>query len=101
MGLVLVEAMSAGLPCVAVGKYGPGEVVIDGETGFVVPLDEGPFADAVGRLLTDQHLRRRMGSAAQRRARHFDPGLAGDAMLAVYRETRQPRTAAGSVAQAA
>jgi glycosyltransferase involved in cell wall biosynthesis len=87
MGLVLVEAMGAGLPCVAVGKYGPGEVVIDGETGFVVPFDERRFAEATAKLLTDRHLHQRMASAARRRASDFDPLLAGDAMLAAYQET--------------
>jgi glycosyltransferase involved in cell wall biosynthesis len=101
MGLVLVEAMSAGLPCVAVGEYGPGEVVIDGETGFVVPFDERPFADALARLLRDPSLRHRMGQAARQRARHFDPESAGDAMLNTYYETVQLRTAVHSVPQLA
>jgi glycosyltransferase involved in cell wall biosynthesis len=89
MGLVLVEAMGAGLPCVAVGKYGPGEIVIDGETGFVVPFDERRFAEATAKLLTDRHLRQRMACAARHRASDFDPLLAGDAMLAAYQETAE------------
>jgi 1,2-diacylglycerol 3-alpha-glucosyltransferase len=86
MGLVLVEAMGAGLPCVAVGKYGPGEIVTDGETGLVVPFDEARFAEATGTLLSDRHLRHRMGRAARQRACDFDPLLAGDAMLEAYHE---------------
>jgi len=86
MGLVLVEAMGAGLPCVAVGKYGPGEVVIDGQTGFVVPFDERRFAEATAKLLADRRLRQQMASAARKRASDFDPLLAGDAMLAAYQE---------------
>jgi 1,2-diacylglycerol 3-alpha-glucosyltransferase len=101
MGLVLVEAMSAGLPCVAVDRYGPREVVINGETGFVVPFDERRFAEAAAKLLTDQRLRRRMGEAAKRRAKHFDPALAGDAMIAVYHETVRSRAGVPSLAQVA
>ncbi|UCC68007.1 MAG: glycosyltransferase, partial [Armatimonadota bacterium] len=86
MGLVLVEAMSAGLPCVAVGKYGPGEVVIDGETGFVVPFDEQRLAGATAELLTNRRLRHRMARAALQRASDFDPLIAADAMLAAYHE---------------
>jgi len=91
MGLVLVEAMGAGLPCIAIGRYGPGEIVIDGETGFVVPFDERRFAEATARLLSDRHLRYRMGRAARQRADDFDPLLAGDAMLQAYREAIELR----------
>jgi glycosyltransferase involved in cell wall biosynthesis len=91
MGLVLVEAMGAGLPCVAVGEYGPGEVVIDGEPGFVVPFDEQRFAEATAELLTDRHLRHRIARAAQQHASDFDPLLAGDAMLAAYEEAAELR----------
>ena len=96
MGLVLVEAMGAGLPCIAIGKYGPAEVVIDGETGLVVPFDEARFAEATATLLSDRHLRQRMACAARQRARDFDPLLAGDAMLEAYREASELRRASTS-----
>ena len=46
------------------------EVVVDGETGTLVPPDdEEALASAVEVLLADEDLRRRMGASGQRRAR--------------------------------
>src|SRR4051794_22234420 len=48
-GLVMVEAMACGTPVIAFAEGSAPEVVIDGETGFVVE-DEAAMASAVGRL---------------------------------------------------
>jgi len=84
LGIALVEAMSVGLPCVAIDRYGPSEVVIDGLTGFLTAFDEGDFCRAIRRLLDDPPLRRRMGEAARRRARDFDPGATTARLVDVY-----------------
>ena len=86
MGIVLVEAMSAGLPCVAVDKYGPSEVVVDGVTGFLTEFDERDFGEAVRWLLDNPFLRHRMGTAARLRARDFDPDTAAAKLVRVYEE---------------
>jgi glycosyltransferase involved in cell wall biosynthesis len=86
MGIVLVEAMSAGLPCVAVDKYGPSEVVRDGVTGFLTAFDEREFSVAVRWLLDDPLLRHRMAAAARIRARDFDPDVTAARMVQVYEE---------------
>lgn len=39
-GLVLLEAMSCGLPVITTDSGGPSEIVTDGETGYVVPVDD-------------------------------------------------------------
>lgn len=72
-GVVLAEAMAAGLPCVATRVGGIPEVVAEGETGLLVPAgDPEALAQAVLRLLRDPGLRRRMGRAGRRRVReHF------------------------------
>ena len=45
------------------------DVVQDGETGLLVPVDEpGPLADAMARLAGDPQLRQRLGAAARQRA---------------------------------
>ena len=47
-GQVLVEGMACGLPAVAVDAFGPSEIVDDGETGWLVPPDDGDaLADAL------------------------------------------------------
>ena len=67
-GMVNLEAMEHGKPVVATVFGGSQEVVLDGETGFVAnPYDVEAFADAIGRLLADPELRRRMGDAGRER----------------------------------
>lgn len=63
---VLVEAMALGTPCVATPVTGIPEVVLDGETGLLVPeRDAGALATALGRLLDDAALRVRIAAAAR------------------------------------
>jgi glycosyltransferase involved in cell wall biosynthesis len=67
--LSIEEAMAAGLPVVASAVGGVPEIVVDGETGFLVPPgDSERLAEALRLLLADPGLRRRMGAAARARA---------------------------------
>jgi len=60
------EYMAAGRPVVATGVGVIPELVVDGETGFVVePGDPAPMSDAILRLLGDEGLARRMGEAGR------------------------------------
>lgn len=64
----LLEAQSAGVPAVVSDIPGNRAVVVDGETGLVVPAgDAEALAHALIRLLSDLDLRRRLGAAARRR----------------------------------
>jgi glycosyltransferase involved in cell wall biosynthesis len=64
----LLEAMAAGRPVVATRVGGNPEVVVDGESGLLVPpRDPQAMADAVLRLLREPELACRMGEAARRR----------------------------------
>ncbi|MEO8076967.1 MAG: glycosyltransferase [Acidobacteriota bacterium] len=70
LGTSLLDAMAAGKPVVATAVGGIPEVVVDGETGFLVPpRDHAAMAGAIERLLTDEPLRRRMGEAGRARVR--------------------------------
>lgn len=66
--LVMIEAMSVGLPVVSyMCPTGPKDIIDDGKTGFLVPLgDEDTFVDRVCMLIEDERLRKDMGQAAQR-----------------------------------
>jgi len=65
----ILEAMAAGLPVVASRVGGVVEIVVDAETGYLVPPgDEGALAAAIERLLADSSLRRRLGAAGRARA---------------------------------
>jgi phosphatidylinositol alpha-1,6-mannosyltransferase len=72
-GIVFLEAAAAGVPQVAGASGGAAEAVLDGATGVVVPNpdDVGAVAAALGRLLDDEDLRRRLGAEARRRAEEF------------------------------
>ena len=63
-GMVLAEAMARGLPIVCTTGGAAADTVPDGAGLKVAPGDEAAFADAVGRVLRDAGLRRRMGDAA-------------------------------------
>lgn len=68
--VVLMEAMAAGLPCVATRIMGIPELIEDGHSGLLVhPSDADALADALLRLLASPELRRRLGEAAQLRIR--------------------------------
>lgn len=68
-GLAPVEAMAAGLPLVCTRAGGLADVVRDGENGVAIAAgDAAALAQALGRLLDDAPLRRRLGSAARRDA---------------------------------
>lgn len=70
----LLEAMSCGLPViVSDGAPGPLELVEDGVTGLVVPVnDAAALAAALRRLASDDELRSRLGEAARARVSEYD-----------------------------
>jgi glycosyltransferase involved in cell wall biosynthesis len=88
---VALEAAAMGRPMVAIPTGGVAEIVIDGETGFLVGA-EG-LADAVIALLGDASMAKRFGRAAWRRVRDvFDPKTCFDAYDALLRRVG-PRAA--------
>jgi spore coat protein SA len=73
-GLVNAEAMAAGVPVVATRAGGIPEIVVDGQTGYLVdPKRPAPeLKDRVLAVLTDDALRREMGERGRERVReHF------------------------------
>src|SRR5204863_5037999 len=83
-GVACLEAMAHGRPVVATGVGGLLDLVVDGETGLVVPpRDPVALRDALERLLADVELRSRLGAAARERARtRFSWAAVTDATLA-------------------
>lgn len=72
-GLVLVEAMALGKPLVATAAGGPTEIIVDGESGLLVPPgDPDSMAEAISSVLDDDGLRARLGTGAPTRAKQFD-----------------------------
>jgi phosphatidylinositol alpha-mannosyltransferase len=86
-GIVLVEAMAAGLPVVASDIPGYREVVRAGVDGLLVPPgDPVALAEAVGRVLRDSDLARTLSSAARERAEAFRWDAVAEQVEAAYRE---------------
>lgn len=67
---VLVEAQSQGLACAASAISAIPELIIDGETGLLVPAEDAELLSvAIGRLIVDPALRDRLGIAGAARVR--------------------------------
>ena len=63
--MALIEAMACGLAVVSTDcPTGPGELIIHGSNGLLVPMDEQALADAMLRLAVDADLRAKLGSEA-------------------------------------
>lgn len=85
---VLIEAGLSGIPVLTTDVPGAAEVVIDGETGFVVAVDDlTGLADRLVRLASDSVLRTEMGQAARDRCvRLFSQAATEDAWRRVLGE---------------
>jgi glycosyltransferase involved in cell wall biosynthesis len=68
VSLTILEAMAAALPVVATRVGGNPEVVVDGETGVLIPVDARGLAAAISRLAENYADRQVMGAAGRRRA---------------------------------
>jgi glycosyltransferase involved in cell wall biosynthesis len=67
----ILEAMAVGLPVVTTDVAGTSELVLDGQTGYVVPQgDVERLAQTMLTLVADQQLRQRMGQAGRERIEH-------------------------------
>lgn len=70
--VVCIEAMAHGRPVVGSDVAGISELIVDGETGYLVPpRNPAKLRDALLKLLDDKALRRRMGLAGRERIREL------------------------------
>ncbi len=83
-GLVIVEAMLAGLPIITADEGGPREIVVQNQTGIRVKLTPEAFAAAIEKLLTDRKLAQKLGENAKKRADIYSPEAMANAVMQVY-----------------
>ena len=94
---VVQQAMALGKPVVGTRAGGTPEMIVEGETGFLVtPSDFQSLAEAIARLAGDAFLRKRLGMAGRERVEsHFSLRLMTDRIEALYqREYEAARGAA-------
>jgi glycosyltransferase involved in cell wall biosynthesis len=93
----VLEAMAAGLPVVAVRTGAVGEMLVDGETGFLIKAgDSRALQSALQRLLDDPDLRYRMGAAARQRfEQKYDVSAAVGAIADVFEQVVESSTHRG------
>lgn len=100
-GIINLEAMACGAPVVASATGGIKEVVVDGETGYLVPFEQHPvtgfpthpdnfaraLAGRISELLSDPEKCRQFGEAGRKRAEEkFSWASIADQTIQLYRE---------------
>lgn len=109
LGIVNLEAMACELPVVATATGGIPEVVVDGGTGWLVPIEQvtdgsgtptdpdrfvADLSAALDEALADPERARRLGVAGRQRAvEHFSWTTIGERTLEVYEEVMERRDA--------
>ena len=89
-GIVLLEAMACGKPIVASHIEGYAALIGDADCGVLVPPgDAGALAAALGRLLDDEELRRKLGARGRVAARQYDWPVLADRLVTIYERIRQ------------
>lgn len=91
LGMVIVEAMAAGVPCIGSKVGGIPEVIADGYNGILVqPGSPREIADAIGRLASSQGLWTSLSHAARHSIRsNHDIQRNSLALMQIYREVMQ------------
>jgi glycosyltransferase involved in cell wall biosynthesis len=92
----ITECMALGKPVVATDDGGTSELVLEGQTGFLVPShDTGALTDRVLKLLDNAELADRFGAAGRLRVETaFSLDAMRDAYLALYRKVARKRARA-------
>lgn len=97
-GIVLLEAMAAGLPIVASDIHGYKNVVQRGVQGLLVePRNHRALAAALYRLANDEELRLRMGEAGRAKAPEYSWDKVTELIVDYYRDVREQALSAGAI----
>ena len=72
-GMVLIEAMQHGVPCIAYDcPYGPADIIDDGQNGYLIENgDQDSYAFYLSKLMDDPKLRKELGRGAVKKSRQY------------------------------
>jgi glycosyltransferase involved in cell wall biosynthesis len=97
-GIVAIEAMAGGCPVVASRLGGLPDIVVDDETGLLVPpADPSALHTAIDQLLRQPDRIRQLGQAARERARQYEADAVVPQIEGVYQELLGEKSQAGNV----
>jgi len=83
-GIVITEAMAAGVPAVAINMMGPSDIIENGVDGFLTDLKTDVFTAKIESLLDDENLRKQMGERAKENTKKFSVEATSDQMEKLY-----------------
>lgn len=89
-GLVLLEAMSVGLPVISYAcPAGPRDLINNGEDGYLIPIgDENQFAEKICFLIDNQDTLKRMGQNAFLKSQNFSIDSIVEKWMCVFKDLR-------------
>ena len=91
-GTIVMEAHAVGRPMIASDIGGLSDLVVEGETGFLVPPGNAvALAEAMRKLITDAPLRERLGQGGRARAETFMAKAIIPRIEAIYRDALRSR----------
>jgi glycosyltransferase involved in cell wall biosynthesis len=89
--LVQQEAMACGLPVIATKNAGADDMILDGETGFLVPIrSPDSIAEKISWCAANRSLINGMSIAARKRAAEFTWRAYGESIVAAVRDLTCP-----------
>lgn len=100
-GLVLLEALAAGTPVVALSAMGTADILADTPGCIAPPDDPRAFGEIVGTLLADPAASQALASQTSQAAAHWSDDATAERLAHFYRQTLASHAANGQIAQPA
>ena len=89
-GLVLIEAMSFGVPCISYSSaQGANEIIEDGVNGYIIKnRDEEEMINKISMLISDEKLRKKLGKNAKEKSKEYDGNVVLECWNKVIRKRK-------------